>query len=66
MHPLLRSVVFIYQTHKSFQITLNESLTELERDLKILVVVNNESINEFGISFGLGLPVGPSKIIFRS
>ncbi|MFD1062153.1 hypothetical protein ACFQ1Q_02750 [Winogradskyella litorisediminis] len=28
------------------------------------LVVNNESINEFGISFGLGLPIGPQTGLF--
>ena len=28
------------------------------------LVVNNESINEFGISFGLGLPIGPQSRLF--
>lgn len=28
------------------------------------LIVNNESIKEFGISFGLGLPVGPSNSTF--
>jgi hypothetical protein len=25
------------------------------------LLINNESINEFGISFGLGLPIGPTN-----
>ena len=41
------------------EVILNEWFTEPEvRFEETGININNESINEFGISFGMGLPVG--------
>jgi hypothetical protein len=55
---------FFIPQYNSFSSYLKRSVYRAgARYEKTGLVINNESINEFGISFGIGLPVGEARLL---